>query len=148
MATVKQQIIDAFTWFKGKIFTTSLSTSITNAAPTSATVAAAMDDKVDKVSGKGLSTEDYTTAEKTKLSGIVKALWVNMGTISSLPVTKSASGVQSDMVCAKAELGTPSAQTSDWTVTTSSGSVTVSGSISGSTTLKMLLVQETDVTAS
>lgn len=27
-------------------------------------------DKVDKVTGKGLSTEDYTTAEKTKLSGI------------------------------------------------------------------------------
>lgn len=26
--------------------------------------------KVDKVSGKGLSTEDYTTAEKTKLAGI------------------------------------------------------------------------------
>lgn len=26
--------------------------------------------KVDKVEGKGLSTEDYTTAEKTKLSGI------------------------------------------------------------------------------
>ena len=29
-----------------------------------------LDDKVDKVSGKGLSTEDYTTAEKTKLAGI------------------------------------------------------------------------------
>ena len=28
--------------------------------------------KVDKVSGKGLSTEDYTTAEKTKLSGIAE----------------------------------------------------------------------------
>lgn len=27
-------------------------------------------DKVDKVTGKGLSTEDYTTAEKTKLNGI------------------------------------------------------------------------------
>ena len=27
--------------------------------------------KVDKVAGKGLSTNDYTTAEKTKLSGIV-----------------------------------------------------------------------------
>jgi len=27
-------------------------------------------DKVDKVTGKGLSAEDYTTAEKTKLSGI------------------------------------------------------------------------------
>lgn len=30
----------------------------------------ALDDKVDKVSGKQLSTEDFTTAEKTKLSGI------------------------------------------------------------------------------
>lgn len=27
-------------------------------------------DKVDKVTGKGLSTEDYTTAEKTKLAGL------------------------------------------------------------------------------
>lgn len=27
-------------------------------------------DKVDKVTGKGLSTEDYTTAEKNKLAGI------------------------------------------------------------------------------
>jgi hypothetical protein len=26
--------------------------------------------KVDKVSGKGLSTEDYSTAEKTKLAGL------------------------------------------------------------------------------
>lgn len=29
-----------------------------------------LDDKVDKVSGKGLSTNDYTTTEKTKLAGI------------------------------------------------------------------------------
>ena len=29
-----------------------------------------LSDKVDKVNGKGLSTEDYTTAEKTKLAGI------------------------------------------------------------------------------
>ena len=33
-------------------------------------VDAALAGKVDTVSGKGLSTEDYTTAEKTKLSGI------------------------------------------------------------------------------
>lgn len=26
--------------------------------------------KVDKISGKGLSTEDYTTVEKTKLAGL------------------------------------------------------------------------------
>ena len=30
----------------------------------------ALDGKVDKVNGKGLSTEDYTTAEKNKLAGI------------------------------------------------------------------------------
>ena len=35
-----------------------------------AALIAAIAGKVDKVEGKGLSTEDYTTAEKTKLSGI------------------------------------------------------------------------------
>ena len=34
--------------------------------------------KVDKVSGKGLSTEDYTTAEKTKLAGIASGAEVNV----------------------------------------------------------------------
>ncbi len=32
----------------------------------------ALANKVDKVSGKGLSTNDYTTAEKTKLAGIAE----------------------------------------------------------------------------
>ena len=34
--------------------------------------------KVDKVAGKGLSTEDYTTAEKIKLSGIASGAEVNV----------------------------------------------------------------------
>ena len=34
--------------------------------------------KVDKVSGKGLSTEDYTTAEKTKLAGVEADADVNI----------------------------------------------------------------------
>lgn len=38
----------------------------------------AMDTKVDKVSGKQLSTEDYTTAEKSKLSGIAAGAQVNV----------------------------------------------------------------------
>ena len=33
-------------------------------------VTSALNNKVDLIQGKGLSTEDYTTAEKTKLSGI------------------------------------------------------------------------------
>ena len=40
------------------------------AKPVSTATQAALDTKVDKVSGKGLSTEDYTTSEKTKLSNI------------------------------------------------------------------------------
>lgn len=38
--------------------------------PISKAAQAALDKKVDKVNGKGLSTNDYTIAEKTKLSGI------------------------------------------------------------------------------
>lgn len=37
-----------------------------------------LDDKVDKVNGKGLSTEDYTTAEKNKLGGIEAGAKVNV----------------------------------------------------------------------
>jgi hypothetical protein len=36
-----------------------------------------LNSKVDKVDGKGLSTEDYTTAEKNKLSGIQAGAQVN-----------------------------------------------------------------------
>lgn len=36
-----------------------------------------IDNKVDKVTGKGLSTEDYTSAEKTKLGGIEKGAQKN-----------------------------------------------------------------------
>lgn len=39
---------------------------------TNASVDTKLEDKVDKVSGKGLSTNDYTTAEKTKLAGIAE----------------------------------------------------------------------------
>ena len=41
-------------------------------------IKSALDDKVDKVSGKGLSTNDYTTAEKDKLSGIASGAEVNV----------------------------------------------------------------------
>ena len=39
---------------------------------------AAIGNKVDKVSGKGLSTNDYTTTEKNKLSGIASGAEVNV----------------------------------------------------------------------
>ena len=57
------------------------------------------DTKVDKVQGKQLSTEDFTTAEKTKLSGIATGAQVNViedvkvnGT--SLPITNKSVDVE------------------------------------------------------
>ncbi len=72
----------------------------------------------------------------------LEVLVVNMGTVTTLPVTKAVAGVTTDMVPIKATLGTPSAQTGNWTVNTNTaGSVTVSGSISGSTTLTLYLMK-------
>lgn len=48
-----------------------------NAVANSAIVAA-LDTKVDKVTGKGLSEEDFTSTEKTKLSGIADGAEVNV----------------------------------------------------------------------
>lgn len=42
--------------------------------------------KVDKVSGKGLSTNDYTTTEKNKLSGIASGAEVNQNAFSNIVV--------------------------------------------------------------
>jgi hypothetical protein len=46
--------------------------------PTSEAVYNSLSGKVDKVSGKGLSTNDYTTAEKNKLNGIASGAEVNV----------------------------------------------------------------------
>ena len=50
------------------------------------TVATQIGNKVDKVDGKGLSTNDYTTAEKNKLSGIAAGAEVNQNAFSNIVV--------------------------------------------------------------
>lgn len=52
--------------------------------------------KVDKVDGKGLSTNDYTTAEKNKLSGIDTG--ANKTTVDSVLSTTSTNPVQNKVV--------------------------------------------------
>lgn len=49
-------------------------------------VKALLNNKVDKVSGKGLSTNDYTTTEKNKLSGIATGAEVNQNAFSNIAV--------------------------------------------------------------
>lgn len=68
-------------------------------------------------------------------------LVVDVASFSSLPQTITNANITGDMVVVNSVLGTPSAQTSDWTVTTSNGSATVAGSISGSTTLTLYLMK-------
>ena len=46
----------------------------------------AIGNKVDKVSGKGLSTNDYTTTEKNKLAGIATGAEVNQNAFSNVVV--------------------------------------------------------------
>lgn len=64
---------------------------------------------------------------------------INCGTVSSLPATKSNANILASHVVLKSELGTPSAQTSEWSVDTSAGSLVISGNIDGSTTVKLYL---------
>ena len=50
-------------------------------------IGTALGDKVDKVQGKGLSTEDYTTAEKAKLAGLPSTIPSDADDISYDPTT-------------------------------------------------------------
>ena len=71
----------------------------------------------------------------------VEALVIDCGTVSSLPKTVTNNSIDDDMVVVQSVIGTPRAQNSDWTITTSNGSLTVSGTISGSTTLVLYLMK-------
>jgi hypothetical protein len=61
-----------------------------------ATLQGNIDGKVDKVTGKGLSTNDYTNDEKTKLEGIADGAQVNV--IESVKVNGSALAVSGKAV--------------------------------------------------
>jgi hypothetical protein len=78
----------------------------------------------------------------TKVSK-TEVLIINVSSFSSLPQTVSNENIESDMVVVNSVLGTPSAQKADWTVTTSNGSLTISGTsaINGSTTATLYLMK-------
>lgn len=64
---------------------------------------------------------------------------VSKRSVSSLPTTISSSSITASMECIHSVLSNPSAQTGDWTVTTSAGSAVISGSISGTTDITLYL---------
>lgn len=69
----------------------------------------ALDNKVDKVSGKGLSTNDYTTSEKNKLNGIESGAQVNV--IESITIN----GVDATISGKNASVSVPVGDTPDLT---------------------------------
>lgn len=62
--------LDGLSNYNDTAVKTSVSEEITRAKAAETALGSRIDNKVDKVDGKQLSTNDYTTAEKTKLGGI------------------------------------------------------------------------------
>lgn len=71
--------------------------------------------------------------------GTPQGIKVTVPTFSSLPQTVTDSRITSGMECVNAILSNSSAQVNDWTVTTTDGSLTISGTISGSTTATLYM---------
>lgn len=70
---------------------------------------------------------------------------VTMTNISTLPKTYPDSGtdanIEDDMVVINSVLSNPAAQTSDWTWVTSPGTLTISGTVSGTTDIDLYLMK-------
>ena len=90
--------------------------------------------------GTDLVSENVEDAIK-EVNAKDQCLVIDFTSFSSLPQTVSDVKIETDMVCVNSVLSNPSAQTGDWTVTTSAGSVSVSGTISGSTALTLYLMK-------
>ena len=94
-------------------------------------------------SGNLLSTDANGQATDSGVTASdLKCLVLSVSSFSSLPKTVSNANVTANHVVINSVLSNPSAQTGDWTITTSSGSLTISGSISGSTTLTLYLIEQ------
>ena len=97
---------------------------------------------VDQTYGSSSSNAQSGTAVAEAVAEAVdelKVLVITSSSFSSLPQTISNTKIKSNHVVVNSVLSNPSAQTGDWTVTTNNGSLTVAGSISGSTTLTLYL---------
>ena len=101
----------------------------------------AMADKVDKVAGKGLSTEDFTTEEKTKLANIEDGAEVNVQADWG-----QTDNTADDYIKNKPDLSVYAEKDSLWTDATQTGNPvtlkTQSAQAAKSTELSMLPVQD------
>lgn len=80
---------DTLDGMQATAFATAVQGARADSAVQPGTLTAGLGGKVDKVAGKGLSTEDYTTADKTKLSGIQAGAQVNPTIVNNLTSTST-----------------------------------------------------------
>ena len=87
-----------------------------------------------------LATDDKTIVGGiNEINSLYKMLQIDVASFSSLPQTITDSRITSDHVVIDSVFSNQSVMTSDLSWTTSDGSITISGSISGSTTLTLIL---------
>lgn len=114
---------------------------------------------IDQYGSVSITGGDINTSssDTTKLSAKISSLNTSIGkcevyviTISNLTSTNSSitytypssgtdSKIESDMVCINSTLSNPTAQNGDWTVTTSSGSLTITGAFTPNETTNITL---------
>ena len=86
-----------------------------------------------------LPIDNGSATYKIDANALTGVLEVSASSVSSLPQTISNSKITAGMKVVHSVLSNPSAQTGDWTVTTSAGSVSIAGSISGTTDITLYL---------
>ena len=101
-----------------------------------------------KVGNVVLNADDIELSDGTTIQDMIdgQSLVIDISSFSSLPKTVTNAAITADHVVVESTLGTPAAQTGNWTVTTSNGSLTISGSMSGSTTVRLTLVKAISAT--
>lgn len=88
-----------------------------------------------------LVVDDTTAGTKKLPTNDLLVAVVSASAFNELPQTISDSSITPKHVVVNSVLSNPSAQTGDWTVTTSAGSVEISGTISGSTAITLYLAE-------
>lgn len=86
---------------------------------------------------------DTTTAADIGALPASAVLHLSVASFSSLPQTISDAAITASMRVIECTFGTPSAITSDITWTTAAGSIVLSGTMSGSTTVDLILIETT-----
>lgn len=87
------------------------------------------------------STVTFTKLFARCFSKVEQNVKIEIPTVSSLPHTVTDTRILADHICkpGDCQLSNPSAQTGDWTITTTAGGLTITGTISGSTSVTLYL---------